>query len=1770
MKKTFIRKGIFACIAAIIGIASSFAQTAITTGAVTPTAVCAGGTIQVAYSTTGTVTAGTIFSVELSDAAGVFPATANVIGTGQDTPLSGIIPNGTVAGAGYKVRVVTAAPVVGSASSAFAVNTVPAAPVVTSPLNYTVGQTADLTATAITGATLNWYGTDATGGTASTTKPVPSTAAIGSTTYYVSQSVGTCESARAAIVVNVTCATPVPTIVSPVNYTVGATATALTATGTALKWYALETGGTALASAPIPSTTTAGTVSYYVSQTVSGCEGPRAKIDVVVAAAPCTTVAPTVTTPVNYIVDATATALTATGTALKWYTVATDGTALASAPTPSTTAIGTVSYYVSQTVGGCEGPRAKIDVVVAAAPCTTVAPTVTTPVNYTVGATATALTATGTALKWYTVATDGTALASAPTPSTTAIGTTSYYVSQTVGGCEGPRAKIDVVIAAAPCTTVAPTVTTPVNYIVGATASALTATGTALKWYTVATDGTALASAPTPLTTAIGTVSYYVSQTVGGCEGARAKIDVVVSAAPCTTVAPTITTPVNYTVGATATALTATGTALKWYTVATDGTALASAPTPSTTAIGTTSYYVSQTVGGCEGPRAKIDVVVSACATPAPTVTTPVNYTVGATASALTATGTALKWYTVATDGTALASAPTPSTTAIGTTSYYVSQTVGGCEGPRAKIDVVVAAAPCTTVAPTVATPVNYTVGATASALTATGTALKWYALETGGTALASAPIPSTTTAGTISYYVSQTVSGCEGPRAKIDVVVAACATPAPTVATPVNYTVGATATALTATGTALKWYTVATNATALASAPVPSTTTIGTTSYYVSQTLNGCEGPRAKIDVVVAACATPAPTVSNVNYCLNETPVALTATGTALKWYNVATGGTALTATPIPSTTTAGTTSYYVSQTVNGCEGPRGKIDVIVNPLTAAPTVVSPVTYLVGATNAVALTAAGTALKWYNVATGGTGSASAPVPSTTTAGTTSYYVSQTLNGCESARAKIDVVICATPAPTVTNVTYCLNETPVALTASGTSLKWYNAATGGAALTATPIPSTATAGTTSYYVSQTIAGCEGPRAKIDVIVNPLTAPPTVANITYCLNETSVALTATGTGLKWYNAATGGSALTATPIPSTTTAGTTSYYVSQTVNGCEGSRAKIDIIVNPQTPAPTVSALSPYCFNETAKALTATGTGLKWYTVLTGGTALPSSPVPLTTTAGTTSYYVSQTLNGCEGLRAKIDVIVKPQVPAPTVASAPIEYCQNVKAIPLTATVTAGSTLSWYGSNATGGTASGTAPTPSTENEGTTSYYVNQTDADGCLSPRAKIDVKINVTPKPTLNTSAVAYCQNEAATALSANGTNLKWYLTLDDTNPRTTALIPFTEKVSDYSFYVTQTGSNTCESAKAEIKIHIKPRPEATISGNSSVSPGQSTSITIDFSGDGPWTYVLSDGQTGTSNNAKTLITVTPAVTTNYVVTTVSNACGEGSTNGVAIVTVLIPTITAGIPSVAQQCAGKTFNIPFQKSGTFPVGNAFTAQLSTENDASKFKSIPSVVSGDALTATIPDTLVGGSYFIRVVSEGLNNVVPGSVSSVKLMVNPLPLATITGPSSIFMGASANLTINITGNAPWTFNLNDGAKDSLISTSVSPIIVKVTPKTTTIYKITSISNSCGVGRSAGSLRLQVDPVLGTEPPVVAADWLKIYPTMIDDKCTVEITTSVSSKEATVEIFDLAGRSLSKKPIRQKITEVDFTSKPSGMYLLKVQNGDRTSVQRIFKP
>lgn len=138
-----------------------------------------------------------------------------------------------------------------------------------------------------TGTDLQWYMT-ATGGTATTTAPIPNTATASNLFYYISQIDGNgCESKRTALNVITGADQPdAPGAISQ-SYCQGDQPHVLSADGEGLLWYSTDAGGTGYSQAPLPSTANPGLTKYYVSQTpMGGCESDRTEVSVKVVATP--------------------------------------------------------------------------------------------------------------------------------------------------------------------------------------------------------------------------------------------------------------------------------------------------------------------------------------------------------------------------------------------------------------------------------------------------------------------------------------------------------------------------------------------------------------------------------------------------------------------------------------------------------------------------------------------------------------------------------------------------------------------------------------------------------------------------------------------------------------------------------------------------------------------------------------------------------------------------------------------------------------------------------------------------------------------------------------------------------------------------------------------------------------------------------------------------------------------------------------------------------------------------------------------------------------------------------------------------------------------------------------------------------------------------------------------------------------------------------------------------------------------------------------------
>ncbi len=305
-----------------------------------------------------------------------------------------------------------------------------------------------------------------------------------------------------------------------ITYSTGGGVTGATVTGLPLGVIGTYAGGTNGIYTISGSPTGSGTFNYTI--TTTGAIVSASGVIAVVA----TPAAPVVVSPLAYCQNSIALPLTATGTNLLWYTSISGGTGTASAPIPST--VLPTTYFVSQSTSGCESPRASLVINILPTPT---APASTSPISYCQGSSPSALTATGTNIKWYISATATTPLSGAPTPLAIATGSTSYFVSQTTGICESPRTEVVVNITSAPSIT-----TQPQDITSCATTAAFTVVGSgsslAYQWF-VSTDAgvtfTAITSATsstltlTGLTVAQSNYKYRCVVSSGTCTAATSN-----------------------------------------------------------------------------------------------------------------------------------------------------------------------------------------------------------------------------------------------------------------------------------------------------------------------------------------------------------------------------------------------------------------------------------------------------------------------------------------------------------------------------------------------------------------------------------------------------------------------------------------------------------------------------------------------------------------------------------------------------------------------------------------------------------------------------------------------------------------------------------------------------------------------------------------------------------------------------------------------------------------------------------------------------------------------------------------------------------------------------------------------------------------------------------------------------------------------------------------------------------------------------------------------
>ncbi len=621
--------------------------------------------------------------------------------------------------------------------------------------------------------------------------------------------------------------------------------------------------------------------------------------------------------------------------------------------------------------------------------------------------------------------------------------------------------------------------------------------------------------------------------------------------------------------------------------------------------------------------------------------------------------------------------------------------------------------------------------------------------------------------------------------------------------------------------GNGVRWYATATSLTPLS----PTSGLINGEDYYADDNSGTC-GTRQRVDVLIYSHPVG---LNFQGVCVddpNEATIAdLVATGNDVRWYIVASGGTAL----LPTSILMDNTIYYADQSnpTTGCRTSRLSVFVNVGvvPVPTGQAIQEFCADQQPVPTIADLVASGENNNWYN-----TISSALPLdPATPLENGTSYFATTVDPPCESMERFEVLVVFNVPNDPGTNGSIEICETEVITTQT---VNLYNGLNG------TPMPggswtgpfpitngSTGTVNITGMTVSgspyiftytvETSTGCPPASTTVEVVI---IAPPNAGIngvVKFCQNglPTDLFNSLNGTpdsGGTWSPTLSSGTGIF---NPSVDVAGIYTYTVSGTLP-CTDAMATVTVSIILPPNAGTNGSVT-FCENGSITNLFLSLGGIPdlggtWSPVLSSGTGLfdPDLDAP-----GTYTYTVTANFP-CIDDTATVTVTILPPPDAGT--NGTVNFCENGP----------GSDLfnSLGGTPDSGGIwnptlASGTGLfNPAVDIAGTYTYTVIGTPP--CLDATATVTVSIIPVPNAGTNGS-ITFCENGAITDLfeSLGGTpdvGGNWSPALTS---GTGLFDPTVDAVGTYTYTVS--ANDPCTDATATVTVTILPPPNAGTNGS-------------------------------------------------------------------------------------------------------------------------------------------------------------------------------------------------------------------------------------------------------------------------------------------------------------------------------------------------------------
>ena len=940
-----------------------------------------------------------------------------------------------------------------------------------------------------------------------------------------------------------------------------------------------------------------------------------------------------------------------------------------------------------------------------------------------------------------------------------------------------------------------------------------------------------------------------------------------------------------------------------------------------------------------------------------------------------------------------------------------------------------------------------------------------------------------------IYQLITTDANGCESPSASVNVVI----NMAPAAPVLTNNSAICTGDTLLLSTTAMadtfRWTapngldTVTTTSTLMI---IPTNTT-----YYQSgdwslktQVGNNCASLASNLSNVVINSSTTAPNATNNGpVCIGADAILSTpaAPNAFYQWYNDAalTNLIATTATTTVTNLTIDST-FYVVVTVNGCTSPAASTLVNVIPQPAAPNISADSAICEGETITLTTNTIADSYSW----TGPNGFTSTQqnptvITNATTANAGTYRLEVVYsNGCASDDTTATVIVNANPAqPVISSNSPICDGDVIFLTTNVFAPSYIWTAPNGLDTTNANAGLIAIDNTTPFYQSGnwtvtavSAAGCTTTSpVPTNVVINPIPPAPIVTNNgPICNGEDGQFMTAAqpGATYEWYSDAglTNLVSVMQNPIINNLTIDTT-WHLVITQNGCSSPATANTIRVNPVPAAPAVPADFAVCEGDNiALSTTTSANGYNW-TGPNGFTSNLQNPsvVANATTADAGTYTLSIIdANGCLSRDTTVTVTVNAN-PAQPVISSNSPICDG-DVIFLTTNVFAPSYI-WTAPNGLD-TTNANAGLIAIDN--TTPFYqsgnwtVTAVSTAGCSStPSAPTNVMINPIPSAPIVTNNGPVCEGENGQFMTATqaGASYEWYSDAGLTNLVSVMQNPIVNNITvdtTWHLVVTLIG---CSSPATASQIQVNPTPTVpAIPADFDVCEGDNITLaTTTVASSYSWT-----GPNGFTSNLQnpTVVTNARAIDAGtYTLATIdANGCPSRDTS--VTVTVNAKPASPTIVSNSPLCFGDTLVLRSstdcgQSQWIGPNGNS-TGTLGTPGGGNVLWTFGSTT---RIPSTDPNYLNGNWYMICIdTTTGCRS----ESNTVTVEIQPIPVVSAFNNGPICAGENGELSATEIPNASYEW-YSDASLTTLVSTVRTPTLSNM--MTSATYYVVATVNGC---------------------------------------------------------------------------------------------------------